>query len=337
VNDSLYSFAESTGGAAVANHNEPASRVPEAFRESSSYYLIGFQSGVATDGRYHKVDVKVNRPGVDVRTRSGFYAPTKSVARPADVINGLPGGDVRLHATAAPFVAPGARGDAEVVVVGRLDPRSDAVAFRKIDLAVTAFDLDGKSRGTQRQGIEIKTAPGSRGPDLLSHVPLRPGRYMVQVAADAAGQSGSVFIDVDVPNFSKAPLSMSGLLVQRAPAAPVADKAIAALIPIAPTTQRTFAPGDDVTVFARVYQGGKGRLVPVRVSAKVTNARNDAVSHQDLVLEPEQFGEGRAADYRIRLPLAHLEAGDYLFEVEAKSGAPLVRRTVRFTIARAGA
>jgi hypothetical protein len=54
--------------------------------------------------------------------------------------------------------------------------------------------------------------------------------------------------------------------------------------------------------------------------------------NQDLVLEPEQFGVARAADYRIRLPLAHLDPGDYLFEVEAKSGAPQARRTLRFSI-----
>jgi len=84
-----------------------------------------------------------------------------------------------------------------------------------------------------------------------------------------------------------------------------------------------------------VYQGGKGRVVPVRISAKLTNARNDVVSHQDMVLEPEQFSASRAADYQVRLPVAQLEPGDYLFEVEAKSGAQLVRRTIRFTIASA--
>jgi len=55
-----------------------------------------------------------------------------------------------------------------------------------------------------------------------------------------------------------------------------------------------------------------------------------------LLLEPEQFGSARAADYRVQLPLAHLDPGNYLFEVEVKSGAPLVRRTVRFSIASGG-
>ena len=329
-NETLYSFAESTGGRAVANTNDPAALVPIAFRESSSYYLIGFRSAdVTPSGKFHKIEVKVSRAGVDVRTRNGYFAPSKRTA-PVETVNGLPTGDLPLEATAAAFAVPG-RSTAEVIVVGRLA----SAEHRNVSLTATAIDLDGKLHGTERQTIEI--TPGARAPDLPAHLPLSPGRYMVQLSAESDGKSGSVFVDVDVPNFTKPSLSMSGLLVERSPAPPLGDKAIAALIPVSPTTQRAFTSTDDVSAYAKVYQGGKGRILPVKMSAKVTNAANVAVSHQELVLEPEQFGTARAADYRIRLPLAHLDPGDYLFEVEAKSGAPQVRRTIRFSIARAGA
>ena len=326
-NETLYSFAESTGGRAIANTNNPEALVPVAFQESSSYYLIGFQSSdVTPNGRFHKIEVKVARDGVDVRTRNGYFAPFKERASD-ETLTGLPTGDLLMDATAAVLAAPG-RAGSEVIVAGHLHlPVPGSVA-----LTTTSYDLDGKPHGVQSQTMTLNPGPGSRGPDLLSHLPLSPGRYMIRLAADHDEKSGQVFIDVDVPDFSKVPLSMSGFLVQRAPAPPVQDTAIASLIPIAPTTQRTFAAGDEVTVFARVYQGGKGRPVPVRISAKVTSSRGEAVSHQDLVLEANQFGESRAADYQVQLPIAHLEPGDYLFEVEAKSGAPLARRTIRFSI-----
>jgi VWFA-related protein len=310
LNDSLYSFAESTGGRAVTNHNDPAARVGEAFRESSSYYLVGFQSSEpSTDGRFHKVEVKVDRPGVTVRTRNGYFAPSKKPAEPGALINGLPDGDLRIDATAAAFAVPN-RAEAEVIIVGHLAPARDAKGTRKVNLTATGIDYDGRTYGTQRQGIDMTGTLGSRGPDLTSHLPLRPGHYMVQLTADSEGQSGTVYVDMDVPNFAKEPLSMSGLLVERSPAPPVPDKAIAALIPVSPTTRRIFGSEDDVSAYAKVYQGGKGRLLPVRVSAKITNAGNEAVSRQELVLEPEQFSAERAADYRVRLPLAHLEPGD---------------------------
>src|SRR4029450_8647251 len=83
-NESLYSFAESTGGRAISNTNNPEALVPVAFQESGSYYPIGFQSSdVTPSGRFHKIDVKVSRSGVDVKTRNGYYASAKE-SRPGE-------------------------------------------------------------------------------------------------------------------------------------------------------------------------------------------------------------------------------------------------------------
>jgi hypothetical protein len=337
-NPSLYSFVESTGGRAFVNTNDPASHIGDAFLESSAYYLVGFQSSdPPTDGGFRKVEVKVNRPGIDVRTRNGYYAPKKAAAaKPTDgVINGLPSGDLPLHVTAVPFAVPGRR-DAAVIVVTRLEPLN-AATDRKVNLAATAIDTDSKSHGTHRQTIDISSRTGRRQqPDLPSHLPLPPGRYMVRLAAESEGRTGTVFTDVEVPDFTKDPLSLSGLVLQRSPATPVADKVIADLIPVVPTTVRDFDTGDEVTVFLRVYQGGKGRVVPVRMSAKVTNERNGVSSNQEAVLEVDEFGDTRAADYRVALPVAHLAPGAYLLEVEAQSGARRMRRSARFAIVGAG-
>ena len=68
-----------------------------------------------------KVEVKANRPGVEVRTRSGYYAPKRNEKRPTDLlVNGLPGGDLPLHVTTAVVARPGGA-DVEVVVVTRID------------------------------------------------------------------------------------------------------------------------------------------------------------------------------------------------------------------------
>ena len=70
-------FAENTGGRAITNTNAPADFVPQMFRENSSYYLLGFRPADGTrDGRFHHIKVQVNRPGVHVRARAGYYAAT---------------------------------------------------------------------------------------------------------------------------------------------------------------------------------------------------------------------------------------------------------------------
>jgi VWFA-related protein len=335
-NPSLYSFAESTGGRAFVNTNDPASYVGGAFLESSTYYLVGFQSSdPGTDGGFRKIEVKVNRPGFEVRTRSGYYAPKKAASRPAGaVINGLPSGDLPVHATAAPFAVRGRR-EAEVIIMARMEPLNATPDLTKVALAATAIDTDSKSYGTQRQTMEVTSTPGSRiHPDLPSHLPLPPGRYMVRLAAESEGRTGTVFVDVEVPDFAKSPLPLSGLVLQRGSAARVADKVIASLIPVAPTAGREFSTADEVTVFLRVYQGGKGRVAPVRMLAKVTNERNNVTSNQEAVIEVDEFGETRAADYRVALPVAHLSPGAYLLEVDARSGTRRVLRSARFTIVK---
>ena len=48
----------------------PEEEMADIFGESHSYYLLAFApADRKADGRYHKIDVKVNRPGVNVRTR----------------------------------------------------------------------------------------------------------------------------------------------------------------------------------------------------------------------------------------------------------------------------
>ena len=40
----------------------------------SSYYLLGYYSPAKADGNFHKISVRVKRPGVSVRARAGYFA-----------------------------------------------------------------------------------------------------------------------------------------------------------------------------------------------------------------------------------------------------------------------
>jgi VWFA-related protein len=327
--ESLYSFAESTGGHAVAFTNDPASSVADAFRESSTYYFIGFRTTASNEKEFHKIEVKVNRPGVQVRTRNGYYPPSKNTR--AETINGIPSGDLPVYVTVAPVAVSGRR-EAEMILATRIAP-PDATTARPVELTTTAYDLEGKPRGTLRQTMTITPMAGSPiEPDLPGHFPLRPGRYMVRIAATSEGRSGGVFVDVDVPDFAKDPLSASGLMLQRRPAPPNRDKFIADLVPLVPTTHRQFLASDDVAMFVRIYQGGKGKIVPVRMTARVKNDKNGVASNHEGMLEVENFSEHRAADFEVSLPLDHLSPGEYLLEVDAQSGARHVTRTARFAV-----
>ena len=64
--DFLVGVAENTGGRAFPDRNEFGTALTSIFQENSSYYLLGYQPpNPALDGKYRRVEVKVNRPGPD--------------------------------------------------------------------------------------------------------------------------------------------------------------------------------------------------------------------------------------------------------------------------------
>ena len=49
----------------------------------SNYYLVGYYSPAEADGKFHKISVRVKRPGVTVRARSGYFAAKAVTDKPA--------------------------------------------------------------------------------------------------------------------------------------------------------------------------------------------------------------------------------------------------------------
>ena len=71
----LHVLPDRTGGRALMNSNQPDLFVPEIFRESDSYYLLGFRpADPSPNGTFHKITVKTTRRDIDVRARSGYTA-----------------------------------------------------------------------------------------------------------------------------------------------------------------------------------------------------------------------------------------------------------------------
>jgi VWFA-related protein len=73
--DSLRTLSEETDGRAIVNRNDLDVGMKQIIRDSSAYYLIGYQSNQAPqDGKFHQIRVKVKRPGAQVRARKGYWA-----------------------------------------------------------------------------------------------------------------------------------------------------------------------------------------------------------------------------------------------------------------------
>ena len=79
--DTLRTLAGNTDGRAIINRNDLATGMKQIIRDSSGYYLLGYNSTQApTDGKFHEIKVKVTRRGLDVRARKGYWALTAADA-----------------------------------------------------------------------------------------------------------------------------------------------------------------------------------------------------------------------------------------------------------------
>ena len=80
--DSLHVLADNTGGRAIVNTNGLEVALGQIVRESSAFYLLGYSSiRNPADGRFHQIKVRVDRAGLDVRARHGYWAPSlKAIA-----------------------------------------------------------------------------------------------------------------------------------------------------------------------------------------------------------------------------------------------------------------
>jgi hypothetical protein len=345
-------FADHTGGWTVTLTHEPWRRVPAMFHENEAYYMLGITpSAVPARSGLHRLRVTVNRPGVTVRVRSGYYDPQRE---PGSVTNAplttldratskpTQPPSLPLSVTAAAFRISGTDRAAVAVAGGvdRMKLQSDA---ETMEVAVRAFDERSprrNSKGLWTSTIQLRSRDASDEAvhyDTLTRLDLPPGSYDVQLSVRRTSDNvaGTVSTSIVVPDFARERLSVSGIILGRLPqSALTRGEPMADVLPFAPTTRRAFAPAEIVPVLLRLYQGGKGTPKSVSVTVRVVNERDDTVFGTTNDVEPASFGGGtREAEFQMRLPVARLESGEYLMTIAATlENRTVSARPIRFRV-----
>jgi hypothetical protein len=156
--------------------------------------------------------------------------------------------------------------------------------------------------------------------EVYQKLTLAPGRYEVRLHATSQllTKFATVFADLEVPDFTRAPVVMSGLTLGRRPIPDTPRKdPLAAILPILPTSGRDFAPSEAVTVFSRVFQGGANALAPVTLGVMVLDMNDKRVFEDTTTVPVTAFGDARASSHTLDLPLEKMQHGPHLLSITA--------------------
>ena len=376
--DSLRSLAEQTGGLAAIDTNSFASSFDRIVQANSLYYMLGYDPpDHPRDGRFHKIEVRARRPGLQVSARKGYAsargrapaerekiererlaranlkgAPDLTSWELREALNSpLQRAGLTLSVQAAPFKkAPRLASVALAIEVDgtriQFAPQNDKGLFaNKLELSLFSIGEQGKPMQGLRTELELNLRPDSyervkaNGLRVNSRVDLPPGRYQLRVGAreSGAGDMGTVFYDLDVPDFERSPLAMSGLLLSAPSAQRVMtmqpDETVSKVLPGSPTSRRTFSTSDPLAVYAEIYAAAGQASPRVDVTTRLIAQSGQEVSVSRDELSSPATGRDKSATYSLSrtIPLGEVPPGAYLLRVEAQRRGDPDRTAVRET------
>ncbi len=353
---SLQMVSAETGGFAVVNNNEFDGAFERIVRENSSYYVLAYDPpDHKPDGKFHKIEVRVKRPGLKVEHRRGYASPRgrpKAAEKPtgnprihATLNSPLPVSGLTLSVFAAPFRAGSGKG-ASVLIGTEVEGRELSLAETgQLEISSLAVDAKGEVRGGSTETVSFALRPQSRerirgsGLRVFSRFELPPGRHQLRVAAHDGGNDriGSVVMDLAIPDFHKDPLSISGIAIASAmaQAVPTArpDAELGNALPAAPAALREFLRNDQAIAYAEVYDNEKAPHT-LEVTTTVTRLEDGSV----VLRSSEEHASGSLRDRRVAvtttLPLPDLADGTYVLKIAARTrtGSATAAREVPFTV-----
>jgi hypothetical protein len=216
----------------------------------------------------------------------------------------------------------------------------------QVNLTYAAVDMSANVKASGRKSLDLAIRPETRqsiaenGLRLVTEFELPPGQYQLRLAGHepVTGQSGSIFWDLQIPDFSKSPVTMGTLALSssragRTPTSPDAPS-LKGLLPGPPTANRTFSLEETLAVFAEVYDNDD-RLHTLDVSATVrTDDGTQVFVTRDEVNTRDAAMTGGRYRYLARIPLQDLVPGQFVLTIEAKSrlGGEAATRETQFTI-----
>ena len=229
----MATLSSDTGGKAFFDSNDFAPAFAQVQRDTSAYYAVGYHStNPARDGKYRKLTFKINKPGIKLEFRPGYYAPAdfqhsgkddREQELDDELESDLPATDIAVYLDAMHFRLDENR---YFMPVSLLVPGSQIPFVKGGDKDKATLDIIGevidevkRPIGRVRETVKLNLDPTlnarQKNIQYTTSFNLPPGKYELKfvVRENQTGRMGSFEADVTLPDMKKAPLKMSSIVL----------------------------------------------------------------------------------------------------------------------------
>ena len=229
----MATLSSDTGGKAFFDSNDFAPAFARVQRDTSAYYAIGYHStNPARDGKYRKLTIKIDRPGVKLEYRPGYYAPAdfrhsgredRERELEDELASDLPATDVAVYMDAMYFMLDENRFYVPVslIVPGSQIPFVKGGDNDKATLDIIGEVLDeakrpiGRVRETVKLNLNQELNARQKNIQYTTSFNLPPGKYDMKfvVRENQTGRMGSFEAEIALPQMKKEPLKISSIVL----------------------------------------------------------------------------------------------------------------------------
>jgi VWFA-related protein len=343
----MATLSSDTGGKAFFDSNDFSAAFAQVQKDTSAYYAIGFRSSdPARDGRYRKLTIKIDRPGVKLEYRPGYYAPSdfkhsgkedREQELEEQLSSDLPATDMAVYMDAMYFRLDDRRYFVPVslIVPGSQIPFVKGGDKDKATLDIIGSVIDemkrpiGQARETVKLNLDQTIGSRQKNIQYTTSFNLPPGKYQLKfvVRENQTGQMGSFEAEITLPEMKKSPLKISSILLA---SARQPSKKVSPLVrdgqEYVPNISHVFRQDQHLYLLYEVYSptrektatdAGKGAKPGIRLLSSLELIQGaKKVYETPLVVAKRVNVEGRdAVAIELDVPLAGLKPGQYLCQL----------------------
>ena len=339
--DTLVALASDTGGKAFLDTNDFGGVYTKVIADTSAYYLIGYSStNPARDGRFRRIKVRLNKSGLKVEHRNGYYATRDFLHSGKEdreqqlqdqLMTDLSSTDLTVWMSTSFFRLSDDRFyvPVSIAVPGSEIPFAQSSSLDRATIDVIGLMRDplqrpfGRLRDTVKLAVQTTQDVKRKTVQYETGFTLPPGQYRLKVVLreNQSGAIGSYESEIVVPDMRRMPVKLSSVVLgtqtqpatQRNAVSPLARNGTM----LVPSLTHVVSTGQPLYFYYEVYEPAVVQSGGPRLLTSIAFFRGKVKTYETPLAEVTRLDapDRKAAIFQYSVPASALKPGYYTCQI----------------------